>query len=113
MKQARHPLSLTALHPDPHVVLLVADVALDEANAKPRRVAGLSQLSTASCTTRVGNRSAAAMQNRARRHYPREGARLVSLGATRLHTVVEEGLDHYAVAMTDPEGNESTSTSRW
>jgi Glyoxalase-like domain len=42
-----------------------------------------------------------------------EAARLVSLGATRLHTNVEEGLDHYAVAMTDPEGTSSTSTSRW
>jgi hypothetical protein len=35
-----------------------------------------------------------------------EATRLVSLGATRLHTIVEEGLDHYAVALTDPEGNE-------
>ena len=35
-----------------------------------------------------------------------EAARLVSLGATRLRANVEEGLDHYAVAMTDPEGNE-------
>jgi hypothetical protein len=35
-----------------------------------------------------------------------EAARLVSLGATRQHTIVEEGLDHYAVAMTDPEANE-------
>jgi len=35
-----------------------------------------------------------------------EAARLVSLGAMRLHTNVEEGLDHYAVALTDPEGNE-------
>jgi Glyoxalase-like domain len=35
-----------------------------------------------------------------------EAARLVSLGATRVHTIVEERLDHYAVAMTDPEGNE-------
>ena len=35
-----------------------------------------------------------------------EAARLVSLGATRLHTIVEEGLDHYAVALADPEGNE-------
>jgi hypothetical protein len=35
-----------------------------------------------------------------------EAARLVSLGATRLHTIFEEGLDHYAVALTDPEGNE-------
>lgn len=35
-----------------------------------------------------------------------EAARLVSLGATRLETLTEEGLDHYAVAMADPEGNE-------
>ena len=35
-----------------------------------------------------------------------EAARLESLGATRLRTMSEEGLDHYAVAMTDPEGNE-------
>ena len=35
-----------------------------------------------------------------------EAARLVSLGATRLPSVVEEGLDHYAVALLDPEGNE-------
>lgn len=35
-----------------------------------------------------------------------EAARLVSLGATRLHTIDEEGLDHYAVALIDPEGNE-------
>ena len=35
-----------------------------------------------------------------------EAARLVALGATRLHTNVEEGLDHYAVALADPEGNE-------
>lgn len=35
-----------------------------------------------------------------------EAARLESLGATRLRATAEEGLDHYAVAMTDPEGNE-------
>lgn len=35
-----------------------------------------------------------------------EAARLVSLGATRLRTIAEEGLDHYAVALLDPEGNE-------
>jgi hypothetical protein len=35
-----------------------------------------------------------------------EAARLVSLGATRRHTILEEGLDHYAVALVDPEGNE-------
>ena len=35
-----------------------------------------------------------------------EAARLVGLGATRLHSIVEAGLDHYALAMADPEGNE-------
>jgi hypothetical protein len=35
-----------------------------------------------------------------------EAARLVSLGATRLRAFDDEGLDHYAVAMADPEGNE-------
>jgi hypothetical protein len=35
-----------------------------------------------------------------------EAARLVALGATRLGGLQEEGLDHYAVAMADPEGNE-------
>ena len=35
-----------------------------------------------------------------------EVSRLVSLGATRLRTIEEPGLDHYAVALTDPEGNE-------
>lgn len=35
-----------------------------------------------------------------------EASRLVSLGATRLRTIEEPGLDHYAVALTDPEGNE-------
>jgi hypothetical protein len=35
-----------------------------------------------------------------------EAERLVSLGATRLRTNSEEGMDHYAVALLDPEGNE-------
>jgi hypothetical protein len=35
-----------------------------------------------------------------------EAERLVALGATRLRTIAEEGLDHYAVALLDPEGNE-------
>jgi len=35
-----------------------------------------------------------------------EVARLVALGATRKQAIVEEGLDHYAVALSDPEGNE-------
>ena len=30
----------------------------------------------------------------------------MALGATRRRTILEEGLDHYAVALTDPEGNE-------
>jgi hypothetical protein len=35
-----------------------------------------------------------------------EVSRLVALGATRLRVASEEGMDHYAVAMLDPEGNE-------
>jgi Glyoxalase-like domain len=31
---------------------------------------------------------------------------LVRLGATRIETLQQAGLDHYAVAMLDPEGNE-------
>lgn len=33
-------------------------------------------------------------------------AELVELGATVVRVLSEEGLDHYAVAMLDPEGNE-------
>jgi Glyoxalase-like domain len=32
--------------------------------------------------------------------------RLASLGATTVRVIEEEGLDHYGVAMNDPEGNE-------
>jgi hypothetical protein len=35
-----------------------------------------------------------------------EADRLVGLGATRLGILEEAGVDHYAVAMKDPEGNE-------
>lgn len=35
-----------------------------------------------------------------------EAARLVKIGATRLETLEQEGLEHYAVAMADPEDNE-------
>ena len=35
-----------------------------------------------------------------------EAARLEALGATRRPPIVEECLDHYAVSMLDPEGNE-------
>jgi hypothetical protein len=35
-----------------------------------------------------------------------EAARLVRIGAARLETLKQEGLEHYAVAMADPEDNE-------
>jgi hypothetical protein len=35
-----------------------------------------------------------------------EAERLSRLGATRIQALFEKGLDHYAVAMLDPEGNE-------
>jgi hypothetical protein len=35
-----------------------------------------------------------------------EAGRLVAAGATRLRVLSEEAVDHYAVVMADPEGNE-------
>ncbi|MGZ8600276.1 MAG: VOC family protein, partial [Actinomycetota bacterium] len=35
-----------------------------------------------------------------------EAARLADLGALLVRVLETEGLDHYAVAMKDPEGNE-------
>jgi hypothetical protein len=35
-----------------------------------------------------------------------EARRLTDLGATMIGVLEEEGIDHYAVAMKDPEGNE-------
>jgi len=35
-----------------------------------------------------------------------EALRLTGLGATMLWVLEEEGVDHYAAAMTHPEGNE-------
>jgi Glyoxalase-like domain len=35
-----------------------------------------------------------------------EGRRLAALGATTIRVLQQEGLDHYGIAMTDPEGNE-------
>jgi hypothetical protein len=35
-----------------------------------------------------------------------EVLRLTDLGATTVRVLQQDGLDHYAVAMTDPEGNE-------
>jgi Glyoxalase-like domain len=41
-----------------------------------------------------------------RRRVDAEARRLTSLGATMVKVLDTEGLDHYAVAMHDPEGNE-------
>jgi hypothetical protein len=35
-----------------------------------------------------------------------EAERLVGLGASRVRVLSKEGLDHYGIAMLDPEGNE-------
>jgi hypothetical protein len=35
-----------------------------------------------------------------------EADRLVGIGATKVRVLEQEGLDHYAMAMKDPEGNE-------
>ena len=35
-----------------------------------------------------------------------EAERLVGLGASVVRVLSEEGLDHYGIAMQDPEGNE-------
>ena len=41
-----------------------------------------------------------------RRRVDAEAERLAGLGASRVRVLCEEGLDHYGVAMRDPEGNE-------
>jgi Glyoxalase-like domain len=41
-----------------------------------------------------------------RRRVDAEARRLTELGATVIGVMEQEGLDHYAVAMKDPEGNE-------
>lgn len=51
-----------------------------------------------------GDRSVPIQTRRAR--VDAEAQRLVALGATLVRGLGEPGLDHYAVAMTDPEGNE-------
>jgi hypothetical protein len=38
--------------------------------------------------------------------------RLITLGATMIRVLEKEGLDHYGVAMKDPEGNEPDINSR-
>ena len=41
-----------------------------------------------------------------RRRVDAEAERLVGLGASYVRVLSEEGLDHYGIAMQDPEGNE-------
>jgi hypothetical protein len=41
-----------------------------------------------------------------RRLVDEEVQRLIGLGAVKIRALEQEGLDHYAVAMLDPEGNE-------
>jgi hypothetical protein len=41
-----------------------------------------------------------------RKRVDAEASRLAALGATNTGALSEEGLDHYAVGMQDPEGNE-------
>ena len=41
-----------------------------------------------------------------RRLVDAEAQRLAALGATLVRVIGEDGVDHYAVAMRDPEGNE-------
>jgi hypothetical protein len=55
------------------------------------------------------SRSAAAERPRSRRGNSASTLRpsgLAALGATVVRVLHEEGLDHYGVAMADPEGNE-------
>ena len=52
-----------------------------------------------------GGRAAAPLAIR-RQRVDAEAQRLAGLGATIVGSLAEEGLDHYAVAMKDPEGNE-------
>lgn len=47
-----------------------------------------------------------ANQIETRRRLVDAGARRLALGATLARVISEDGLDHYAVAMLDPEGNE-------
>ena len=53
----------------------------------------------------VGGSRAVPIETR-RRRVDAEAERLVGLGASFVRALSEEGLDHYGVAMQDPEGNE-------
>lgn len=54
---------------------------------------------------RVGGKRNVPLEARKQR-VDAEANRLSRLGATWLRALFEEGIDHYAVAMLDPEGNE-------
>jgi hypothetical protein len=53
----------------------------------------------------VGGGRAVPIETR-RQRVDAEARRLVGLGARLVHDLNEDGIDHYAVAMEDPEGNE-------
>lgn len=53
----------------------------------------------------VGGSRAVPLETR-RQRVDAEAERLAGLGASYVRVLSEEGLDHYAVAMHDPEGNE-------
>ena len=52
-----------------------------------------------------GGRRAFPLETR-RQRVDAEAERLVALGASHVRVLSEEGLDHYGIAMQDPEGNE-------
>jgi hypothetical protein len=53
----------------------------------------------------AGGGRAVPMETR-RQRVDAEAARLVGLGAQRIRALETDGIDHYAVSMKDPEGNE-------
>jgi Glyoxalase-like domain len=55
----------------------------------------------------VGGGRAVPIETRRRRvDADAEAERLAGLGASYVRVLSEEGLDHYAITMQDPEGNE-------
>jgi hypothetical protein len=68
----------------------------------PERKTGKNRLHLDVCAS--GGRSVPMATRRQR--VDAEARRLTELGATLVRVLEEEGLDHYGVAMMDPEGNE-------
>jgi hypothetical protein len=58
----------------------------------------------ADCASRHGAHDGCHLPGRQR--VDAEAERLAALGATVVRVLHEEGLDHYGVAMAEPEGNE-------